>query len=228
MFNNIYDNGTTSPYDDNYCNCCTNPLFAQICETDKLYFSNDNSNFQKIIKTSATVSISSFDIIRNPIGEKIIINGKKHIKIAYTQNDNCSKLLFAKYTVPFCMYIPIESKITKIKNIETSVENVCFHKVSDNMVAVSMIISAWPIFIDHSKSIEYTPYLQHCDCNSNNSLPPKITSTIFCIIKKIVSFIIAICLLIKLAEIIKLTKSPDICHEKHHHHHHHHHHHKHH
>ena len=77
MVNNIYDNGTTSPYDDNYYNDCRAPYFAQICETDKLYFSNDNSNLQKIIKTSVTVSISSFNIISNPIGEKIIINATK-------------------------------------------------------------------------------------------------------------------------------------------------------
>lgn len=116
---------------------------------DMLKLTNNQPAIEKIIKASATISITSSHLISNPIGHKIVVTAVKHIEIEYITQDTCSKVCHVNFTVPFCMYIPIDNLKTNNKKFDVSTKRIYAHKVDDKTIAVSMIISAQPIFQDN-------------------------------------------------------------------------------
>lgn len=241
----MYNDNTALLYDYNSDSNLISSYLGQIHDINRLCLTDKYPHIGKIIKTSTTISISYFDLISNPLGRKIVISALKHIKVVYKKNNSYNEIYSAKFTVPFCMFIPIDENVKEIHGIGISTEDIYIDQVDKTSMNISMTILAWPILnnknsndcFNHEKGNSdshihssfthkddenpHYCYNESKSCDDNDNFLKRNLE----LLKKIIA-ITALVFIIKFIlqrKIIELNSFKELGKEHHHRHHHHHH-----
>lgn len=118
----------------------------QICETDKLCIPKNKPNIESICQVFVSTSIKEYKIICTPFGKKLVIEGKKHIKIIYTADEPCQNMHCAKFEIPFCTYVLLKNICKEIIDVFIGIEYINVHQINCNCFTISLIFNAIPIF----------------------------------------------------------------------------------
>ena len=102
-----------------------------------------------IIEVIVSVSITSFKVISTTQGDKIIIDGFKHLKILYTADNDCTSVHSAHFDMPFCDFILLQTPCREVLCIEAAIEHIAAHQISCRGFAVCTIILLCPVFKEH-------------------------------------------------------------------------------
>ncbi|WP_298836386.1 choice-of-anchor A family protein [Clostridium sp.] len=121
------------------------PSCRKFCETDKFCTACQNANF-KNIEVFVTVSITNFKIICTSQGNKVIVNGLKHIELVYSSNKCCKDVHHEHFQVPFCQFILRTNTCDTIAFIKASVLHISVEEINCNSIIVSTTILLCPIF----------------------------------------------------------------------------------
>ena len=118
----------------------------QVSQTDSLCIPCQKPDIKDIIQVTVSLSVTSFKVISTTQGDKLIIDGLKHIKIMYTANNDCSSVHSAHFDTPFCQFILLRNSCREVVCIETAIEHIAPHQISCREFAVCTIILLCPVF----------------------------------------------------------------------------------
>lgn len=151
---------------------------TQLCETDKLCISCQKPDMETIQQIFAKVTVDSFEVICTPIGEKLVIEGQKHIKAVYETSENCPLMDTAEFTIPFCTFILLPNTCNDVMKVCTAVEYITASKLDCRCLTVSILIFACPVFKnEHTScqehSFEHNKNQTVCaNCKAKSKCPP--------------------------------------------------------
>lgn len=118
----------------------------QICETDKLILPKSKSDIESICQVFGNISVCSYDIIKTPLGKKLVIKGKKHIKMLYVGKEPCQTMYCTHFDIPFCTFILLGDIDCEIAEIFTALEYIDINQLDNRSLLVSEIVFLCPIF----------------------------------------------------------------------------------
>jgi hypothetical protein len=113
---------------------------SQICETDKLCIPEQKPSMECILEVKVSISVCSHKIICTTLGEKLIIEGIKHIRVMYVADEPCQSVHSAHFDIPFYTFILLKEKKCEINNILASVEDISIKQLDCRCFSVSLII----------------------------------------------------------------------------------------
>ncbi|MFA9422062.1 MAG: DUF3794 domain-containing protein [Sedimentibacter sp.] len=144
--------------------CLSNIPSNQICETDILCIPEQKPSIESILQVKADIHICSHEIICTCVGEKLVIEGVKHISIMYVADVPCQSVHSAHFDIPFCMFILLNENKFKVINIFTAIEDIKAIQLDSRHFSISLIIFACPEFNKNSNHCKADDY--HCnDCH---------------------------------------------------------------
>lgn len=117
---------------------------TQFCESDTLFLPSKKLKTEKICKIDFTVLIESFKIICTPVGKKLLINGKKLIKVIFVTNHCHSPLYPVHFEIPFCTFVLLKDNHDDIDAICTVVEDVSVQCISSHSLTIASTIFVCP------------------------------------------------------------------------------------
>ena len=118
----------------------------QVSQTDTLSIPCQKPDMKDIIEVIVSLSITSFKVISTTQGDKLIIDGLKHIKVIYTADNDCTSVHSAHFDIPFCEFILLKNSCRQVICIETAIEHIAVHQLSCREFSVCMIILLCPVF----------------------------------------------------------------------------------
>ena len=143
----------------------------QICETDILSIPGQKPSMECILQVKVNVLICSHEVICTCVGEKLVIEGVKHINVMYVADEPCQSVHSAHFDVPFCMFILLKKKNCEIADIFAAIEHIKVKQLDCRHFSLSVIIFACPEFKKKSNpcKVEKSPYNNYCkdDCHNN-------------------------------------------------------------
>lgn len=125
--------------------------FTEFCETDKLYIPQPYPNIRDVLEVCVNVVISSSKVICNPIGKKVVVEGKKQIKVTFIADDPCQSVHCAQFEIPFCSMILLGSIKNEVIQICAAIEDISVRCLDCRCVAVTTIIFICPVFEEPDK-----------------------------------------------------------------------------
>ncbi len=131
------------------------PLFPlkhpckQVSQTDNLSVPCQKPEMKDIIEVIVSLSIATFKIISTSQGDKLIIDGLRHIKILYTADNDSTSVHSAHFDVPFCEFILLKTPCREVLCIENAIEHIVAHQISCREFAVCTIVLLCPVFKEH-------------------------------------------------------------------------------
>jgi hypothetical protein len=143
--------------------CPPNHPHTQFCETDKLYIPCPNPSIHEILEVCVSVVVCSNKEICTPIGRKLVINGKKQIKVKFSTNDPCQPFHCAHFEVPFCTFIVLGDSKQEVVQICTVVEDIAVKLLDCRCLSVTSIIFICPILKQEPNCPPCPPCSGHSD-----------------------------------------------------------------
>ncbi len=136
--------------------------FTEFCETDKLCIPQPNPNIRDILEVCVNVVIFSSKIICTPVGRKVLVEGKKQIKVTFAADDPCQSVHCAHFEIPFCSLILLGSNKNELVQICAAIEDISVRCIDCRCLAVTTVIFICPVF---EEPHNYCSYLH--DDNAN-------------------------------------------------------------
>ncbi|MBP2628110.1 MAG: hypothetical protein H6Q68_2821 [Firmicutes bacterium] len=133
---------------------------TQFCESDKLCIPSQKITMNNIRKVCLNVSINSFKIICTPAGKKLVIDGKKQIKVFFVPDGPHQAVHSADFEIPFCTFVLLKNIPEEVVQICSVVEDISVKCLDYRYFIVTSIIFVCPVFKkDH----------QLCPCPPDNN-----------------------------------------------------------
>lgn len=143
--------------------------FTQLCEIDKLCIPCPNPSIRDVLEVCVEVVICSTKEIGTPVGRKLVIEGRKQIKINFSTEDKCHSVHIAHFEIPFCAFILLGDSKREIKKVCTAVEHVSVQCLDSRCLTVTSIIFICPEFKKQHDDCPCPPDDHddncHCACN---------------------------------------------------------------
>lgn len=146
----------------------------EICETDQLCLPCQKLNMESILQVFVNISVKSLKMICTPIGNKLVVDAIKHIKLMYVAEDSCQTVHSAHFDVPFCFYILLNELTDEVIDVYTAIEHISVYQLDCRCFVISLIIFACP---EIKKKHKYHHYYSKCgyiscktpiDCDSSH------------------------------------------------------------
>jgi|GEM_PF-1300101 len=142
---------------------------TEFCEIDKLCIPCHKITSESIKQICFKICINSFKIICTPAGKKLVIDGKKQIKIIFVSDDLHQSIHSADFEIPFCTFVllkDIQDEVIKVCNV---VEDISVKCLDCRCLAVTSIIFICPVFKkDHQLFPDHTTNWQ-LEANDNST-----------------------------------------------------------
>lgn len=150
---------------------------VEICETDKLCIPCIKPDIESILQVKVHLLLTSKKTICTPVGEKIIVDGVKRIRIMYVADEPCQPVHSAQFDIPFCFYILLKEPHDKVVDVYTAIEHISICQLNCRCFNISIIIFACAVNnkqyyheADVGYNLNYKPYdncEQTYDCKSH-------------------------------------------------------------
>lgn len=158
--------GITPP--SHFPQCSPNHPHTQFCETDKLCIPYPNPNIHELLEVCVSVIICSTREICTSIGKKLVIEGKKQIKIKFSDDDPCKSVYSAQFEIPFCTFIVLGDIKREIIQVSTALEDSIVKRLDNRHLMVTSIIFICPEFKkEHECSSWSANNNWPCDCHDS-------------------------------------------------------------
>ncbi len=118
---------------------------TEFCEIDYLYLPR-KKHIGRIQHITLTVCINSFKIICTPAGKKLVIYGKKQIRILFSSLYSNQPIYAGDYEIPFCTFILLKDIHDEVAEICTVVEDITLSFLDCRHFTLTSIIFLCPIF----------------------------------------------------------------------------------
>lgn len=139
---------------------------TQFCETDKLCIPYQKITIENLREVCLKVCINSFKIICTPAGKKLVIDGKKQIKVFFVPDCLHPALHSADFEIPFCTFVLLKDIQDEVVEICSVVEDITIKFHNFKYFTVTSIIFVCPVF---KKGNQLCPCPPH---HTNNCHPP--------------------------------------------------------
>jgi hypothetical protein len=140
MSNQIHVSGITPP--DTIPAFVTHCPKIEICETDRLCIPIHKPMMSCLLEICVHLSVCQYKIICTPMGNKLVVEGTKHIKILYETDDLCQSVHSACFEIPFCFFMLLEDHSKKICDVYLALEYIKVHPHDCRCFSVNLIIFA--------------------------------------------------------------------------------------
>lgn len=119
---------------------------TQFCESDKLCIPYQKISMDNLREVCLKVCINSFKIICTPAGKKLVIDGKKQIKVFFVP-DGCHQVVHsADFEIPFYTFILLRDIQDEVVEICSVVEDITVKFINCKFFTVTSIIFICPVF----------------------------------------------------------------------------------
>lgn len=139
--------------------------YTQFCEIDRLYIPCPNPSIHKVLEVCVSVIICSIKEICTPVGKKLVIHGKKKIKVKYEVKDHCDSVYVAQFEIPFCTFIELGDIKREIVRVCTAIEDITVQCLDSRHLTVSSIIFICPEFKKEHDWCPHPPKEHDCQCD---------------------------------------------------------------
>jgi hypothetical protein len=129
--------------------------FTEFCETDKLCIPHPNPNISDVLEVCVTIVICSSKVICTPVGRKVLVEGKKQIKVTFAADDPCHSVHCAQFELPFCSLILLGSIKDEVIHVCWAVEDISVRYLDCRCLTVTTVIFICPVF---EKAHDYCSY----------------------------------------------------------------------
>ena len=119
---------------------------TEFCEIDKLCIPCHKIDIESIRQVCFKVCINSFKTICTPAGKKLVIDGKKQIRILFVSDDLHQSIHSADFEIPFCTFVLLKDIQDEVIQVCTVVEDISVKCLDCKCLAVTSIIFVCPIF----------------------------------------------------------------------------------
>lgn len=119
---------------------------TEFCEIDKLCIPSQKITIQKIRQVCLKVCIDSFKTICTPAGKKLIIHGKKQIKVFFVPEGPHQSLHSADFDIPFCTFVLLKDSKDEVAEICSVVEDISVKCQDHQFFTVTSVIFVCPVF----------------------------------------------------------------------------------
>jgi len=119
---------------------------TEFCEIDKLCIPCHKITIESIRQVCVKVCINSFKIICTPAGKKLVIYGKKQLKIIFTADDPHQSIHSAEFEIPFCTFVLLKDIPAEVIQVCTVVEDISVQCLDCRCLSVTSIIFVCPVF----------------------------------------------------------------------------------
>ena len=145
----------------NFPKCPARHPCTEFCEIDKLYIPCHKIVIENILQVFFKVCISSFKVICTPAGKKLVIDGKKQIKVLFVADDRHHCIRSANFEIPFCTFVLLKDIEDEVIRVCTVVEDISVKYLDCKYLAITSIVFICPVFKkDHLLFPEYPIDLQ--------------------------------------------------------------------
>lgn len=145
--------------------------YTQFCEMDRLYIPCPNPSIYKVLEVCVNVVICSTKEICTPVGKKLVIHGKKKIKVKYAVKDHCEPVYVAQFEIPFCTFIELGDIKREIVRVCPAVEDITVQCLDNRHLIVSSIIFICPEFKKEHDWCPQPPKEHDCQCGCQKPGP---------------------------------------------------------
>ncbi|MDU2064476.1 MAG: DUF3794 domain-containing protein [Sporomusaceae bacterium] len=126
-------------------NCPPSHPFTEFCETDRLCIPDPNPNIREVLEVCVSVIICSSKVICTPVGRKIVVEGKKQIKVTFVADDPCQSVHCAHFEIPFCSLILLGFSKDEVIQVCSAIEDISVQCLDCRWLTVTTIIFICPI-----------------------------------------------------------------------------------
>ncbi len=135
---------------------------VQFSASDSLCLPSKKIKLQNIQQVCLKVSIQSFKTICTPLGNKLVIHGRKQISILFSSN-RCHHPLFSMdFTIPFCTFILLKDLQGDIVDISSVVEDLSVQCVDDRSLTIESVIFICPVIKKDHQFFPPQSICTHC------------------------------------------------------------------
>jgi len=142
---------------------------TEFCEIDKLCIPSPRINIESIWKVCLKICINSFKTICTPAGKKLVIDGKKQIKILFVSDDPHQSIHSVDFEIPFCTFVLLKEIQDEVIQVCTVVEDISVKCLDCRCLAVTSIIFVCPIF--KKGPTLFFDNTTNCQFDSDNGIP---------------------------------------------------------
>jgi len=152
----------------NFPQCPPHHPCTEFCEIDKLCIPCHKITIESIRQICFKVCINSFKIICTPAGKKLVIDGKKQIKVLFVSDDPHQSIRCADFEIPFCTFVLLKNIQDEVIQVCSVVEDVSVKCLDCRCLAVTSIIFVCPVFKkDYHLFTDHTSHeKQQCNCHA--------------------------------------------------------------
>jgi len=143
---------------------------TEFCESDKLCIPSQKITLGSIRQVCLNVCINSFKIICTPAGRKLVIDGKKQIKVFFVPDGPHHCVHSADFEIPFCTFVLLNNIPDEVVQICSVVEDISVKCLDCRYFIVTSIIFVCPVFkkdhqlcpCPHDHNTNCQSQLNHC------------------------------------------------------------------
>jgi len=156
--------------------CTPHHPCTEFCEIDKLCIPSPKITIESIRQVCLKVCINFFKIICTPAGKKLVIDGKKLIKIIFTADDSYQSIHSADFEIPFCTFVLLKDIEDEVIQVCSVVEDISVKCLDCKCFAVTSIIFVCPVFkkdlqlcpcpSDHFTNCQLSHCISEFDCHN--------------------------------------------------------------
>ncbi|MBP2637378.1 MAG: hypothetical protein H6Q72_3285 [Firmicutes bacterium] len=148
--------------------CPPNHPCTQFCEIDKLFIPCPNPGIDAIREVCVNVIVCATKEICTPLGRKLVIDGKKQIKVNFTADDPCKSVHSAVFDIPFCAFILLGEIKHEVIQVCTAIEDITVKLLDCRCLTVTSIIFICPVFKKEASSFPHNQCECHEPCKPQN------------------------------------------------------------
>lgn len=142
---------------------------TQFCEIDKLCIPLPKINIECIQQVCLKVCISSFKTILTPAGKKLVVHGKKQVKVFFISDDPRHCIHVADFDIPFCTFILLKDIPDEVVEICSVVEDISVRCLDYRCLTVTSIIFVCPVFEKDHQLCPCSPeHTTNCEVHGNH------------------------------------------------------------
>lgn len=134
--------------------CSPHHPCTELCETDKLLIPHPNLTIHEVLEVCVNVGICSWKEICTPVGRKVVVEGKRQIKVTFVADDPCQTVHCAHFEIAFCTLILLGPNKDDVVQVCSAIEDISVKCLDCRSVAVTTVVFICPVF---KNACDYQP-----------------------------------------------------------------------
>lgn len=144
-----------------------NGQFVEYSEVDYIYISENKPRVNTLYQAHIKIEIKTNRIIKSPLGQIIVLDGVKKIKLVYTQKGREEKASAVDFQLPYNTFIDIPPEGGNVNNIDIHILDAYFDIINSKKIYVHLL---YLIDVNYDKKSNVAKLPETIDEETNQSL----------------------------------------------------------